>query len=346
MARITDPAILRARAEKMLPKGIPASAIESVECDPEDGSNGGGSYWIYLANGYWNPTMGCHTIHEDTLADLKPYLREVEIWADDPALTDPSQGYGETEATLIAIENNRNNNNEPQEENTMNNTNLNQGSPFPVITEEIQREYESQCQARADRTGIPMICGCWGRACRQMNKAEGANRANCQGCPLATYAANQEAPAAAPQERSADQENREHCKRIAKDLEAYANGDMYRCPECGEVFKWDNDRYTDDVYLCPCCQAVVDECDLEAQSLYDYFSDCLDIEYRVSGRACDRDSLRSVRIMVAYGGPTIYIDTASRSVELYWWTDRASYLIDSDVCDQIDDWAAEMWCCL
>lgn len=154
----------------------------------------------------------------------------------------------------------------------------------------------------------------------------------------------QEEPAAATQERSADQENREHCKRIAEDLEAYANGDMYRCPECGEVFKWDNDRYSEDVYLCPCCQAVVYECDLEAQSLYDYFSDCLDIEYRVSGRA--RDSYKSARIMVAFGGPTIYVDTASRAVELYWWTDRASYLLSQDVCDEIDNWAEEMWCCL
>jgi hypothetical protein len=94
--------------------------------------------------------------------------------------------------------------NHTEEENTMSNTNLNQGSTFPVITEEIQREYESQCQARADRTGIPMICGCWGRACRQMNKAEGANRANCQGCPLATYAANPEANQEAPQEIAID----------------------------------------------------------------------------------------------------------------------------------------------
>ena len=99
MARITDEKTLLARVLKMLPKGIPASAIESVECDPYDGLNGGGSYWVYLANGYWCPTMGCHTIHEDTLADLKPMLREVEIWADDPALTNPSKGYGDTEAT-------------------------------------------------------------------------------------------------------------------------------------------------------------------------------------------------------------------------------------------------------
>ena len=44
------------------------------------------------------------SIHEDTLADLKPMLREVEVWADDPALADPSQGYGDTEATKTVRE--------------------------------------------------------------------------------------------------------------------------------------------------------------------------------------------------------------------------------------------------
>lgn len=99
MARITDEKTLLARVVKMLPKGIPASAIESVECDLYDGLSGGGSYWVYLANGYICPCMGCHTIHEDTLAELKPMVKSIEIWKDDPALTDPTQGYGDTEAT-------------------------------------------------------------------------------------------------------------------------------------------------------------------------------------------------------------------------------------------------------
>jgi len=94
MARITDERILLDRVIKMLPKGIPAEAIHGVECDPYDGTDGGGSYWVYLADGYWNPTMGCHTIHEDTLAELRPYIKEIEVWPDDPALTDPRQGYG------------------------------------------------------------------------------------------------------------------------------------------------------------------------------------------------------------------------------------------------------------
>ena len=136
-------------------------------------------------------------------------------------------------------------------------------------------------------------------------------------------------------------ENREYCKHVALELEAYAEGSIYRCPECNEILTLPDD--VGDKYRCPHCGSVSDVDDLEQQSLCDYFSDCLDIEYRVSGRG--RDTFRSVRIMVAFGGPNIYIDTASKAVELYWWGDRASYPLSYDVCDAIDDWAAEMWCC-
>ena len=84
--RITSEADLMARAKKMLPKGIPETAIHSVECDPTDGENGGPSYWVNLSPGYWNPTMGCHTIHEDTLQELRSMLKDVELWPEDPAL--------------------------------------------------------------------------------------------------------------------------------------------------------------------------------------------------------------------------------------------------------------------
>lgn len=86
--RITSEAILMERVVRMLPKGIPTTAIESVECDPWDGENGGPSYWVYLAPGYICPSMGCHTIHEDTLRELKWMVSEVMEWPDDPELTE------------------------------------------------------------------------------------------------------------------------------------------------------------------------------------------------------------------------------------------------------------------
>lgn len=58
---------------------------------------------------------------------------------------------------------------------------------FPIITKEIQRSFEATCKGTSLEE-LPMICGCYGRACRQMGKEEGANRMNCTGCPLAEYA--------------------------------------------------------------------------------------------------------------------------------------------------------------
>lgn len=146
-----------------------------------------------------------------------------------------------------------------------------------------------------------------------------------------------------------DRENREHCRRIAEDLEAYAAGNVYKCPECGQEHTWEQIEATeheDDcgwaVYTCPDCGAENQEDAWEQLSLYDYFSDCLDIEYRCGS---DRE-YRSASIMVACGGPNIYIDTAEKAVLLYWWTDRARYYLSSDAVDAVDDWAREYWECL
>lgn len=84
--RIKDEAILLDRVIKMLPKGVPAEAIGGVECDPYDGEDGGPSYWVYLVNGWICPEMECHTIHEDTLVKLKPMVKSIEPWPDDPDL--------------------------------------------------------------------------------------------------------------------------------------------------------------------------------------------------------------------------------------------------------------------
>jgi hypothetical protein len=135
-------------------------------------------------------------------------------------------------------------------------------------------------------------------------------------------------------------ENREWCKGIVERLEAIAEGRMYRCPECGEYVE-DNRLFCD-------CGAQVDLIgDDESEpweqvSFYDYFEGGIyDVEFRVGS---DRQ-YRSVKIMVACGGPNIYIDTAARAVLLYWWTDRAEFPIDPDTVEAIDEWAEEWFNC-
>ena len=56
---------------------------------------------------------------------------------------------------------------------------------FPVITKSLQEAYEQGTKGSQDKT--PDICGFYGRACRQLEKEEGANRASCQYCGLKMY---------------------------------------------------------------------------------------------------------------------------------------------------------------
>jgi hypothetical protein len=59
-------------------------------------------------------------------------------------------------------------------------------SVFPMITKSLQEAYEQGTIGSQDKT--PELCGYYGRACRQLDKPEGANRMLCQGCGLAKYA--------------------------------------------------------------------------------------------------------------------------------------------------------------
>ena len=135
--------------------------------------------------------------------------------------------------------------------------------------------------------------------------------------------------------RHSNYENTRHCRLIAEELEKYANGLVYRCPECGEIITAPEEA---EKYRCSC--GFVGELDeYEQQNMWDFFTDCLDIEYRCSSSK----EYRSVQIMVACGGPNIYIDTASNKVELYWWGDRADWPLSYDTISAVDEWAEEYW---
>lgn len=144
-------------------------------------------------------------------------------------------------------------------------------------------------------------------------------------------------------QEKADRENREHCKRIAEELEEYAEGLVYTCPECGSIctIEEDENEDGDTIYKTSCGCCLEDEPD-EQLSVLDFIQDAYDIEYRAGS---DKE-YRSAKIMVACGGPNIYIDTARRLVTLHWWTDYAEYPISSTACDALDDYMQEYWGCM
>lgn len=143
-----------------------------------------------------------------------------------------------------------------------------------------------------------------------------------------------------PHKISSRDENSATCECIAYECEMYADGEYSRCPECGEQLYMCRDEIGDK-YKCPTCGAVNDVDDYEQCSLYDYFADMLDIDWIIDSNK----EYKACRIMMACGGPNIYINTWDKQVELYWWTESAKYPLSYQAVESINEWAEEYWMC-
>ena len=122
------------------------------------------------------------------------------------------------------------------------------------------------------------------------------------------------------------EENREYCKRVADELEAYAAGRMWQNIETGEEKEMDPET---------------DSGDFEQLSIYDYLADVLDYEITIDSQL----EYKSAKIWVTLGGPNVWIDTAEKAVKLAWGTDRAEYPVDSDTCEEIDEYMQDLYTC-
>ena len=80
--------------------------------------------------------------------------------------------------------------------------------------------------------------------------------------------------------------------------------------------------------------------DDEPMTAFDYLQDALDIEYIVNGK---REVL-GARILVAFGGPNIWINTRTNQVEGYWWGDKCIMSYDKDNIG-LDDAIETLWSC-
>nr|DAV24635.1 MAG TPA: TFIIB zinc-binding [Caudoviricetes sp.] len=130
-----------------------------------------------------------------------------------------------------------------------------------------------------------------------------------------------------------DYDNTAHCISIADELDAFASGDVIRCPECGEIVSLPYEEGEGVELDCGCKIDIDDLDDLDEVNIYDYFEDHIyDIEYTIGG---DFD-YRGVCVMITCGGPNIYINTNNKRVELYWWGDTAYAALSDRAVDAID----------
>lgn len=119
-----------------------------------------------------------------------------------------------------------------------------------------------------------------------------------------------------------DERNREMCKHIADQLELIADGCLYVDDDGEEHDATDLDEVPED---------------WEQVTMCDYFADVYNVRCVLDGNM----EYVAVRLMVACGGPNIWVDTEVGRVELYWCGDHASYPLTGSAVSEIDAFASE-----
>lgn len=74
-------------------------------------------------------------------------------------------------------------------------------------------------------------------------------------------------------------------------------------------------------------------------SAFDYLQDALDIEYIVSAKG----EYLGARVLVAFGGPNIWVDTRRGIVEGAWWSDSATARFTDNL--GLDEALSDLWTC-
>jgi predicted RNA-binding Zn-ribbon protein involved in translation (DUF1610 family) len=115
-----------------------------------------------------------------------------------------------------------------------------------------------------------------------------------------------------------------HVESIARDIE---NGlDGHHCPECDGELSWSDEGHA--FQECPSCGEEVDRSETMMTG-FDYLSDALDFEYITDSTK----NFIGARILVAFGGPNIWINTRNKQVEGHWWGDSATCSYSQDIMD-------------
>ena len=149
-------------------------------------------------------------------------------------------------------------------------------------------------------------------------------------------------------------ENLKHVQNIVKDMEKYASGDYFIYD--GELFPIDENEFSkvdgctiqqENVcgeihmfYIMPDGETIF-EGDIEIATIGDYFDDFYDVDYIVGS---DK-KYKACRVLVAFGGPNIYVDTWEKQIQLFWWSNTATADIPYDLCEQIDEFFETLYNC-
>ena len=140
--------------------------------------------------------------------------------------------------------------------------------------------------------------------------------------------------------------NLEHVQNIVKDMADFASGSYFIYN--GDLFPIDRDEfakeegclYREGVYIMPGGEKIPQD-ELEIATIGDYFDDFYDVDYIVDSNK----KYKACRVLVAFGGPNIYIDTWAGRVQLEWWGEHAKAEIPAYLCAEIDDFFKAIYEC-
>lgn len=77
------------------------------------------------------------------------------------------------------------------------------------------------------------------------------------------------------------------------------------------------------------------------RNVYDYLQDALDFEIRTDLKG----DYRSAKILIAYGGPNAWIDTATQQLIVAWWSEAEYRDLPGRFCEELDAAIEEMRAC-
>lgn len=130
-----------------------------------------------------------------------------------------------------------------------------------------------------------------------------------------------------------NEEHRQYLLDIAHQIRAIANGELYSL---------DGEWVTEGEMVSLIEAGKHEEDEFEQVSIYDYLSDVLDATYYTTGRGGE---YKGVRLLLAWGGPNVYLDTYFRTLELYWWTESATVDLLPDEVAEVDAMWSELYDC-
>lgn len=78
---------------------------------------------------------------------------------------------------------------------------------------------------------------------------------------------------------------------------------------------------------------------LEEEDILDYFEGVLEVYYITD----QQKEYVGVILCLAWGGPSIYLDTKRKVLEGFWWLDHAVLNISSDIIKKIDTFWKEIY---